>query len=128
MIGRIEIFDEHSTVDMLAGMPPKVFETLKQVKIGGRRLNISRLADGSSAGDWPVTGAVKLAGKAASPALPSTSERENRPAVEITESTVLAPTDRSAGKKLKVKLKPKFAGPKKVKGTRSSRKRLLPTR
>ena len=47
MIGRIEIFDEHSTVDMLAGMPVKVFETLKQVKIGGRRLNISRLADGS---------------------------------------------------------------------------------
>ena len=60
-IGRIEIFDEHSTVDMLAGMPPKVFETLKQVKIGGRRLNISRLADGSGPDDWPVADTVKAA-------------------------------------------------------------------
>ena len=49
---RIEIFDEHSTVDMLAGMPPQMFETLKQVKIGGRRLNISRLDDGLA----PTTG------------------------------------------------------------------------
>jgi ATP-dependent RNA helicase DeaD len=127
-IGRIEIFDEHSTVDMLAGMPPKVFETLKQVKIGGRRLNISRLADGSVANDWPVVGAAKPVGKAPAPALPSTPEPEDRPAVKMTESTAPAPTHRPAGKKFKVKLKPKFAAAKKAKGTRSAHKRLLPTR
>ncbi len=41
-IGKIEIFDEHSTVDLLVGMPPAMFQTLKQVKISGRELNISR--------------------------------------------------------------------------------------
>ena len=113
---------------MLAGMPPKVFETLKQVKIGGRRLNISRLADGSAADDWPVNGTAKLAGKAPSPALPSPPEPEDQPAVKVTESTAPAPTQRHVGKKFKVKLKPKFAAPKKVKGARSAGKRLLPTR
>ncbi len=42
-IGRIEIFAEHSTVDLLAGMPPAMFQTLQQVKISGRRLEISRV-------------------------------------------------------------------------------------
>ncbi len=42
-IGRIEIFDEHSTVDLLTGMPPAMFQTLKNVKISGRRLDISRV-------------------------------------------------------------------------------------
>ena len=128
MIGRIEIFDEHSTVDMMAGMPAKVFETLKQVKIGGRRLDISRLADGSAADDWAVVGAVKPAGKAPAPALPSTPETEDPAAVKNSGTTAPAPAQRPAGKKFKVKLKPKFAGPKKVKGARSARKRLLPTR
>ena len=60
-IGRIEIFDEHSTVDMLAGMPAKMFETLKQVKIGGRRLNISRLDEAPGPDDWPAVDTVKAA-------------------------------------------------------------------
>ena len=34
-IGKIEIFDEFSTVDLLVGMPPAMFQTLKQVKISG---------------------------------------------------------------------------------------------
>jgi ATP-dependent RNA helicase DeaD len=127
-IGRIEIFDEHSTVDMLAGMPLEVFETLKQVKIGGRRLNISRLADGSAADDWPVNGTAKAAGQAPAPALPSMPEPGAQPAVKSSETTAPASAQRPAAKKFKAKLKPKFAAPKKVKGTRASRKRLLPTR
>ena len=75
-IGRIEIFDEHSTVDMLAGMPAKMFEMLKHVKIGGRRLDISRLADGSGPDDWPAVASVKAAAPA--PALPLESETEDR--------------------------------------------------
>lgn len=42
-IGRIEIFEEYSTVDLLEGMPPDVFDALKQVAVAGRRLNISRV-------------------------------------------------------------------------------------
>jgi ATP-dependent RNA helicase DeaD len=41
-IGRIEIFDEHCLVDMLAGMSQQTFLTLKQVVVAGRPLDISR--------------------------------------------------------------------------------------
>lgn len=44
-IGRIEIFDDHSTVDLLAGMPRELFFALKNVWVAGQRLNISRLGD-----------------------------------------------------------------------------------
>jgi ATP-dependent RNA helicase DeaD len=46
-IGRIEIFEEYSTVDLLIGMPAAMFQTLKQVKLSGRQLNISRLNEAS---------------------------------------------------------------------------------
>ena len=55
-IGRIEIFDEHSTVDLLEGMPHKVFHTLKKVKIAGRALDISR-TDGAVR---PTTGRLTI--------------------------------------------------------------------
>jgi ATP-dependent RNA helicase DeaD len=120
-IGRIEIFDEHSTVDMLAGMPPKMFETLKQVKIGGRRLNISRLADGSSPDDWPV----------AVDTIPVTATvapvAETVPAAKAKNAESLAGAPKPAAKKFKVVSKPKIAGTK-SKLVRSSRKRLSPAR
>jgi ATP-dependent RNA helicase DeaD len=47
IIGRIEIFDEHSTVDLLAGMPHEMFLALKDVRLGGRKLNITRAGDSS---------------------------------------------------------------------------------
>ena len=118
-IGRIEIFDEHSTVDMKAGMPPDVFETLKQVKIGGRRLNISRLNDTPGPDDWPAVDTIKAA------APMPTSQPEATPAAKNSEDS--DPSQRSAVKKRKVKLKPKFAAPK-SKAKRSDRKRLLPAR
>jgi ATP-dependent RNA helicase DeaD len=43
IIGRIEIYDDHSTIDLLEGMPPEMFQALKQVAIGGQRINIRRL-------------------------------------------------------------------------------------
>ena len=52
-IGRIEIFDEHSTVDLLTGMPPEMFQKLKNVKISGRRLDISRLGQPSDSEERP---------------------------------------------------------------------------
>lgn len=47
IIGRIEIFDEHSNVDLLAGMPHEMFLALKDVRLGGRKLNITRASEGS---------------------------------------------------------------------------------
>jgi ATP-dependent RNA helicase DeaD len=43
-IGRIEIHEEHSTVDLPEGMPAELFQVLKKVRVGGRKLNITRLS------------------------------------------------------------------------------------
>ena len=45
-IGRIEIHDDYSTVDLPAGMPEEIFQHLKKVRVRQCPLNISRL-DGS---------------------------------------------------------------------------------
>jgi ATP-dependent RNA helicase DeaD len=42
-IGRIEIHDDHSTVDLPAGMPDDIFQLLRRVRVGGQQLRISRL-------------------------------------------------------------------------------------
>lgn len=42
-IGRIQIFDEYSTVDLPEGMPREIFQALKKVWVMGRKLSISRL-------------------------------------------------------------------------------------
>jgi len=42
-IGRIEIFDDHSTVQLPEGMPREIFKHLKSVWVSGQRLQISRL-------------------------------------------------------------------------------------
>lgn len=41
-IGRIEIFDDHSTIELPEGMPKEVFRLLKKVWVSGRQLDISR--------------------------------------------------------------------------------------
>ncbi len=47
-IGRISIFDAHSTVDLPKAMPADVFQTLKKVWVGGQALRISRIDESSS--------------------------------------------------------------------------------
>ena len=42
-IGRIRIFDAHSTVDLPKGMPEEVFSDLQRLKVMNRELQISRL-------------------------------------------------------------------------------------
>lgn len=42
-IGRIELFDDHSLVDLPVGMPETVFHELKKAWVCGQRLNIARL-------------------------------------------------------------------------------------
>ncbi|HBE91957.1 MAG TPA: ATP-dependent RNA helicase, partial [Gammaproteobacteria bacterium] len=50
-IGRINIFDDHSLVDLPEGMPKEVFSTLKKVWVSGQQLRISRLGKGKYTGD-----------------------------------------------------------------------------
>lgn len=42
-IGRIEIFDSHSTIELPEGMPKEIFKHLKTVWVCGQRLQISKL-------------------------------------------------------------------------------------
>jgi ATP-dependent RNA helicase DeaD len=42
-IGRIEIFDDHSTVDLPEGMPKELLKHLKTVWVSGQRLQISKV-------------------------------------------------------------------------------------
>jgi ATP-dependent RNA helicase DeaD len=51
-IGRIEIYDDHSFVDLPAGMPKEIFNDLKKVRVCGVELRISRV-------DAPRPGARK---------------------------------------------------------------------
>jgi ATP-dependent RNA helicase DeaD len=41
-IGRIQIHDDYSTVDLPEGMPKEIFKHLKTVWVSGQRLQISR--------------------------------------------------------------------------------------
>ncbi|GGI21634.1 DEAD/DEAH box helicase [Oxalicibacterium faecigallinarum] len=44
-IGRIEIFDDHSLLDLPQGMPPEVFRQLQGVIVAGQKLRISPSGD-----------------------------------------------------------------------------------
>ena len=45
-IGRIDIQESYSTVELPEGMPKELFKHLKSVWVSGQRLQISRLAPG----------------------------------------------------------------------------------
>jgi ATP-dependent RNA helicase DeaD len=49
-IGRINIFDDYSTVDLPEGMPKELLYTLKKVWVAGQQLKISPLKKGGGAG------------------------------------------------------------------------------
>ncbi len=48
-IGRIEILDDHSLVDLPAGMPPPIFERLQSTRVAGQMLRISQPGAGGPA-------------------------------------------------------------------------------
>lgn len=48
-IGRINIFDDYSSVDLPDGMPKAIFNDLKKTRVAGRPLNLSRLDAGGVA-------------------------------------------------------------------------------
>lgn len=49
-IGRINIYDEYSTIDLPIGMPEEIFKDLKKIRVVGRMLNISRIGDKPESG------------------------------------------------------------------------------
>ena len=61
-IGRIEIYDDYSTLDLPADLPPAVFDHLKGVWVAGQQLNITR------DGETPAAPAAKKFFKKPSPA------------------------------------------------------------
>lgn len=44
-IGRINIYDDYSTIDLPAGMPEEIFRDLKKIWVVGKTLNISRIGE-----------------------------------------------------------------------------------
>jgi ATP-dependent RNA helicase DeaD len=50
-IGRINIFDEYSTVDLPEGMPKDILKLLKKVWVAGQALKISKMDDAAKADD-----------------------------------------------------------------------------
>ncbi|NNE37885.1 MAG: hypothetical protein HKN08_06225 [Gammaproteobacteria bacterium] len=46
LIGRIDIQDKYSLVELPEGMPKEIFKDLKNTWVAGRKLNISRADDG----------------------------------------------------------------------------------
>jgi len=44
-IGRISIFDDHSTIDLPEGMPKDIFKDLQKTWVSGQQLRISRLGE-----------------------------------------------------------------------------------
>jgi ATP-dependent RNA helicase DeaD len=64
-IGRIDIRDDHSFVDLPTGMPKDVFNDLIKVRVAGQALKISRVG-GEKKADKPA-GAVKDKAKAGAP-------------------------------------------------------------
>jgi ATP-dependent RNA helicase DeaD len=58
-IGRIEIYDDYSTVELPEGMPEDLLQVLKRVYVVGQPLQISRLADAEKQGKKVARQAVK---------------------------------------------------------------------
>ena len=54
-IGRIEIYDDHSTVDLPKGLPKDLLAILKRTRVAGQPLAISRAGEGAA----PAKGAYK---------------------------------------------------------------------
>lgn len=81
-IGRIEIHDDYSTVDLPTGMPEEIFQHLKKVRVRQYPLNISRL--GPSEPERPrkrsMADRASAGEKAPRSARPHPSQREARTA------------------------------------------------
>ena len=62
-IGRIDIHDDHSTVDLPEGMPKELLYMLKKVWVAGQQLKMSPLGDEKKAARSAGRGKEKSRGK-----------------------------------------------------------------
>ena len=74
-IGRIEIFDDHSLVDLPEGMPKEIYRELQKVWVAGQQLRISRIEGGSGAAAQP--GALRSDNPQKKPHRKGQSSRKN---------------------------------------------------
>ena len=58
-IGRIEIFDDHSLVDLPEGMPKEIYRELQKVWVAGQQLRIGKVEAGGAAAPGDTRGKVK---------------------------------------------------------------------
>ena len=61
-IGRIDIFDTHTVLDLPEGMPKHILDNLKAVKVAGQKLNISHVGGGLINSEKPAAPAAKTKG------------------------------------------------------------------
>jgi len=61
-IGRIDIFDTHTVLDLPEGMPKHILDNLKAVKVAGQKLNISHVGGGLINSEKPAAPAAKKKG------------------------------------------------------------------
>ena len=82
-IGRIEIYDDHSTIDLPEGMPGDLFRILKKVWVCGQRLQITRIDDKNSQ-HGGKTRSKKSSKKAQNKkeSAATSSQRENKPSAK----------------------------------------------
>jgi ATP-dependent RNA helicase DeaD len=58
-IGRIEIFDDHSLVDLPEGMPREIYRELQKVWVAGQQLRISKIEPGGPSSPGEARGKVR---------------------------------------------------------------------
>jgi ATP-dependent RNA helicase DeaD len=58
-IGRIEIFDDHSLVDLPEGMPKELYRELQKVWVAGQQLKLSKIEGGLPSAERPEKKARK---------------------------------------------------------------------
>ena len=74
-IGRIQIFDDHSLVDLPEGMPKEIFRHLKKAWVCGKQLNLSRISESSA----PSGGKSRSAKSGHKPARKTAAPRKRKP-------------------------------------------------
>jgi ATP-dependent RNA helicase DeaD len=79
-IGRVDIREDHSYVDLPEGMPKQIFKDLQKVRVAGRELRISRVSEKPPKPPRATLGRHPGAASAASPA--TGGRPEGRPAVQ----------------------------------------------
>ena len=107
-IGRINIFDDYSTIDLPGGMPADVFNDMKKIRVGGKQLNIS-LADKEGRPAQPAhaarerrPGKPAAAARGRRPGKPAAAARDRRPGKPAT-----VVKDKKPAKRAKLKVKPR---------------------